>query len=90
MDNKDKVNNQEEQTSNEKIEIILPDAKIEMTISTGFYQRMNNIVSFLVEGKSQKELEDAQEQIKARDIKESWVAHMQTILYFSSRIPESS
>jgi len=80
MDNKNEAQNPV--IPAEKTEVILPDAVVSIKVSTGFYQRLNNIVTFLVEGKSQTEIESSHAQIKAKDIKEPWIHHMQTLYIF--------
>lgn len=63
-----------------KVEVIMPSAIVEVKMSTGYYQRVQAIVAFLVKGKSQEELQSAHEQIKEQNITEDWVNHYETIL----------
>ena len=74
-----------EKENNEKaglIPIIKPDTVIDISVSSGFYIRMQNMFNFLTDGKSSDEIKDAFEQIQKDDIKEEWIEHIDTILRF--------
>ena len=66
----------------QKIDIILPEALVDIKVSTGFYQKMNALLSFYTEGKSPEEMKNAYTQIKSQKITEPWIDHLQTIFIF--------
>lgn len=70
--------NQDESTA--KVEIIMPSAIVEVKMSTGYYQKIQAIVGFLVKGKTNEEMQNAHAQIKEQDITEDWINHYETIL----------
>lgn len=70
--------NQDESTS--KVEVIMPSAIVEIKMSTGYYQKIQAIVAFLVKGKTNEEMQSAHTQIKEQNITEDWVNHYETIL----------
>lgn len=70
--------NQDETTS--QVEIIMPSAIVEIKMSTGYYQKIQAIVGFLVIGKTNEQMQDAHTQIKEQAITEDWVNHYETIL----------
>jgi hypothetical protein len=70
--------NQDESTA--KVEIIMPSAIVEIKMSTGYYQKIQAIVGFLVSGKTNEEMQDAHTQIKEQNVTEDWVNHYETIL----------
>ena len=62
------------------VEVIMPSAIVEIKMSTGYYQKIQAIVGFLVKGKSAEQMQDAHAQIKDQNITEEWVSHYETIL----------
>jgi hypothetical protein len=64
----------------EKIKIIKKDAILAVNISTHFYLRCKAIASYLIDGKSNKEMTEAYEKIKNEKIDEPWIQHLETIL----------
>lgn len=69
---------QDESTA--KVEIIMPSAIVEIKMSTGYYQKIQAIVGFLVQGKTNEEMQNAHTQIKEQSITEDWINHYETIL----------
>jgi hypothetical protein len=63
-----------------QVEIIMPSAIVEIKMSTGYYQKVQQIVGFFVKGKSQEEMQSAHDQIQNQNITEDWVSHYETIL----------
>lgn len=63
-----------------EVEIIMPEAIVEIKMSAGYYNRVIGVAGSFVTGKSQEEMMAAHEQIKARKITEEWVNHYETIL----------
>lgn len=76
------VNQTNESAENQPstVEVIMPSAIVEIKISTGYYQRIQAIVAFFVQGKSAEEMQNAHTQIKDQNITEEWVSHYETIL----------
>lgn len=70
--------NQDETTS--QVEIIMPSAIVEIKMSTGYYQKIQAIVGFLVTGKTNEQMQNAHTQVKEQAITEDWVNHYETIL----------
>ena len=64
----------------QKIKIIKKDAVLSVNISTHFYLRCKAIANYLLDGKSNKEINEAYEKIKNEKIDESWIQHLETIL----------
>ena len=62
------------------VEVIMPSAIVEIKMSTGYYQKIQGIVAFMVQGKSAEEMQNAHTQIKDQNITEEWVHHYETIL----------
>lgn len=63
-----------------EIEAILPDAMVKVTIGTGYYRRLQDVVTFVIEGKTPEELKAAHEQIKTDTVTEDWVKHYETLI----------
>ena len=66
--------------STTQVEIIMPSAIVEIKMSTGYYQKIQEIVGFLVLGKTNEEMQNAHTQIKEQSITEDWINHYETIL----------
>jgi hypothetical protein len=62
------------------VEIIKPEAVIPVDMSTGYYQRIQHMVTFLVQDKSQQELEAAHAQITTGEGTIEWAKHYETLL----------
>lgn len=63
-----------------KLEIIVPTAVVDIKMSSGYYSRIQKLVGHLIAGKSADELKQANEQIKAQQLKDDWVEHYETVL----------
>lgn len=63
-----------------EIEIINPDAVVDIKMSAGYYNRVVGVAGAFVTGKSPEQMNAAHEQIKSRNITEEWVAHYETVL----------
>lgn len=66
----------------QKVEMILPEALVDIKVSTGFYQRMQQVFEYIMESKEEKEVIAAYSMLKADNITEPWVEHMKTMLVF--------
>ena len=63
----------------QELDIIDPRAVVSVKMSTGFYQRMQELLKFHIKDKTQQELTIGYSQIKEQKIIEPWVEHMQSI-----------
>lgn len=66
--------------SSTMVEIIMPSAIVDIKMSTGYYQKIQAIVGFLVKGKTNEEMQDAHTQIKEQNVTADWINHYETIL----------
>lgn len=66
--------------SNEQVELIRKDALIPITVGAGFYARLQEVLLYIVKGKTQEELSNATEQIKSGTVNEPWIKHYETML----------
>ncbi len=64
----------------EQVELIVPEAVVDIPMSTGYYQKIQQLLTFLLEGKSTEEILKAHEQISAQNVTEPWVNHYETLL----------
>jgi hypothetical protein len=62
------------------VEVIMPSAIVEIKMSTGYYQKIQAIVAFLVQGKTAEQMQNAHAQIKDQNVTEDWISHYETIL----------
>jgi hypothetical protein len=65
---------------NEVIDVIKEDAVVSIKMSTGYYKRIQNVIAFLIEGKSLQEVQDSHKIIASRNIKEPWIFQYETLL----------
>ena len=56
----------------QKYEIIEVDAIVDIKVSTGYYQKINEIHKYFTKDKSKKEMQEAYNQIAAKEITEDW------------------
>jgi len=64
----------------ELIDVIKEDAIVSIKMSTGYYKRIQNVIAFLIEGKSLQEVQDSHKIIASRNIKEPWIFQYETLL----------
>jgi hypothetical protein len=64
----------------ELIDVIKEDAIVSVKMSTGYYKRIQNVIAFLIEGKSVQEVQDSHKAIAARNITEPWIFQYETLL----------
>lgn len=64
----------------EMIDIIKPEALVSISMSSGYYQRIQNALGFMIAGKSADELNEAHQQISLQNINQDWVYHYETLL----------
>ena len=65
---------------NEVIDVIKEDAVVSIKMSTGYYKRIQNVIAFLIEGKSGQEVQDSHKAIASRNITEPWIFQYETLL----------
>lgn len=70
----------ESQESN-KIEVIKPDAIINIKFGRDFYIRLTMVLQQVIENKSVEEMTEAANQIDKKEIKENWIFAYETMLY---------
>lgn len=64
----------------ETVEIIEPTAVVSVQIGAGFYQKIQQIVGFLIADKTVEDLRNANDQIQSENITDEWVKHYETLL----------
>jgi hypothetical protein len=64
----------------ELIDVIKEDAIVSVKMSTGYYKRIQNVIAFLIEGKSVQEVQDSHKAIASRNITEPWIFQYETLL----------
>lgn len=76
MENSSKTNSE----NADQVEIIKPSALVQVPMSSGFYKRIQDILTYLVSQKTPEELNSAHTQIQEDAISEDWVTHYETLL----------
>ncbi len=64
----------------ETVEIINQDAIIAINMSTSYYNRLQQVFNTMLSDKSPEEVQEAHEQIKTKNIKELWIANLETLM----------
>jgi len=64
----------------EIVDVIKEDAVVSIKMSTGYYKRIQNVIAFLLEGKSVTQVQDSHKEIASRKIKQPWIFHYETLL----------
>jgi hypothetical protein len=67
-------------SDDQMVDVIREDAIVSVKMSTGYYKRIQNVIGFIVEGKSTKEIQKAHQSIASRNVTEAWVFHYETLL----------
>lgn len=75
-----------ENTENEKIQIIADGALIDLKFSTGYYRRIQAMLHFLLQDKSNDEINNAHQEIKNQKIETEWVFHYETLLILCKEV----
>jgi hypothetical protein len=63
-----------------KIKVIKKDAVLSIKMSAAFYLRCKAIAAYLIEDKSNDEINNAYTRIKEQNIDQPWIEHLETIL----------
>ena len=62
------------------IEVIKEDAIVSIKMSTGYYKRIQEVISFLLDGKPISTVQAAHQAIASRSVKEPWITQYETLL----------
>lgn len=62
------------------VEMIKPTALVHVPMSSGFYKRIQDVLTFLISSKTTEELNNAHKQIQENTASEDWVMHYETLL----------
>lgn len=62
------------------IEVIKEDAIVSIKMSTGYYKRIQTVISFLLEGKPISTVQAAHQAIASRNVTEPWILQYETLL----------
>ena len=62
-----------------EIEAIRPDAVVNIPIGTGYYKKVQELLTYVIKGKSEEDIKRAHEEIKSDAITEEWIKHYQTV-----------
>lgn len=73
-------NVENQSSSAETIEMIKPETLVKIEMSSGFYKKIQDLLGFILSGKSSEELSSAHAQISSQTVTEEWVAHYETLL----------
>lgn len=69
-----------EESKEKTFEVIKPDTILEIKMGTGYYRRIQDVTSFIVEGKSVEELQAGYKEIADQNVTTPWVRHYETML----------
>jgi hypothetical protein len=75
---------------NTSVEIIKPDAVISVSISAGFYKRLQNLTIYHSTQKPAEEMEQIIEDLKQDKVEDEWTEHFETLLILSNEIEEQA
>lgn len=62
------------------VEVIKEDAIVSIKMSTGYYKKIQEVISFILDGKSISTVQAAHKIIASRGLKEPWIAQYETLL----------
>lgn len=66
--------------SDQKFDVIAPEAVISIKMSTGYYKKVQEATAYLAMSKGPEQIKSAHEQIKSQNITDDWVSHYETML----------
>ena len=81
-------NNSTGKGSSEMIDIIKPETLVSISMSSGYYRKIQSDLGFLISGKSSEELNNAHKQISSQEITEEWVSHYETLLILAKEFED--
>ncbi len=67
-------------TGSAMIDVIKPETIVSISMSSGYYKKIQSALVFLISGKSTEDLNSAHQQISSQDITDEWVSHYETLL----------
>jgi hypothetical protein len=76
--------------TNQSVEMIRKDALIPVTIGTGFYARLREMLLYLLKDKSQEEILEANRQIESGNVTEDWIRHYETTVVLCKEIEKQA
>jgi hypothetical protein len=62
------------------VDVILPEAEVSVIIGTGFYQRIQDVVRFVADNKTEDEISKSFELLQKGEEVKPWVIHYHTLL----------
>jgi hypothetical protein len=71
---------EEKFTPSAMIDVILPEAEVRVNIGSGFYQKIQEVVQYLISGKSQEDISGNLAKIEKGEEPETWASHYYTLL----------
>lgn len=78
------------ETEERKLDIIDPEAVVSIKISTGYYQKLQELLKFITVGKSPEEIQAAYAQIKDQKITDPWAEQLQTLFIILKEFQEEA
>ncbi len=69
-----------EEPKEKTFEVIKPDTILDIKMGTGYYRRIQDVTSHIIEGKSVEELQEGYKEISEQNITTPWVKHYETML----------
>jgi len=75
-------------TGSVMIDVIKPETLVSISMSSGYYRKIQSALVFFISGKSTEELNSAHQQISSQDITEEWVSHYETLLILAKEFED--
>jgi ketol-acid reductoisomerase len=72
--------------SNQSVEMIRKDALIPVTIGTGFYARLREVLMSTLQDRTPEEIQEANTQIETGSITQEWVRNYETMVVLCKEI----
>lgn len=88
MENENKPLEGATTSSEPRIEVIKPETVVKVSMSSGFYKRIQDIMADFLAGKTSEEINSAHEQISSNNITDEWVQHYETLLILAKEFEE--
>lgn len=73
-----------------KLDIIDPEAVVSINISTGYYQKLQELLKFITVGKTPEEIQAAYAQIRDQKIIDPWAEQLQTLFIILKEFQEEA
>lgn len=68
------------------VDVILPEAEVSVIIGTGFYQKIQEVVKFISEEKSETEISESFSKLQKGLETDPWFEHYHTMLIFCKEV----